>query len=713
MSPWVRRSARWLTGRWRGERGRLPGQRGEPGRARWRASAPLALLLVGALGLAALASGCDEPEPIRLDYNRAGPERQRHVFPTDDYLSDERVEAFSEEALAALPFLRQLRLTGLRGYGGAVAIRIPFTPAPQDPERWLDAATLEGAIRVYRVSSSPPVPVSVAEIALEPRTNTVTVRPRRPWAPGTYGVAVLTDQIATRDGERVGPSPDQARVRAEGDTTTSASFAAVAEVDPHIARRSDTLAYFQFTVADTVSATRLLESYVAGKVPVIWRDEPTLLEITPFRPAAARQIAVGDAEVAAEGDHAVAAWLAARGVTGLDTSSIGRVVTGGLATPTFLSDPIPDVQALFTNGTFRGQVGTVPYSADNPLVASRSAPSRVVPYLAVYPREASPGSGVVVFMHGFSRSRLDMLALAPALTRAGFVVVAIDAYQHGARQRDVAHPEGDTAYGLDPGLMMLGEAFPDPFINPTFLARTRDRLRQIVVDHLALIRVLAEADGAQPLVDLDGDGVPDDLGPIHLVGFSLGAMVGTVVAALSPEVERVVLSVPGGSLAQVMAESPALSANLSTLIYLLANAPGFGLLPPGGAVMLPGTSERELYDRVAESITSAVDPLVFAPGLLNGTLGNARPRVLVQLAARDLVVPFAAGARLVRALASGASAPEAFPQRGAEHDLGLPVVDALTGSGVSVHPGGHRFLLEPGPARDAAQAELVDFLTAP
>src|SRR5690606_36512758 len=107
------------------------------------------------------------------------------------------------------------------------------------------------------------------------------------------------------------------------------------------------------------------------------------------------------------------------------------------------------------------------------------------------------------------------------LARAGVALVAIDAYQHGARQHDIALPEGGFSDKLDVALAAAGVAFPDPFVNPTFLARTRDKLRQTVVDAMALVRVVSEADGTRPEIDLDGDGVGDAFGGVYVVGNSL------------------------------------------------------------------------------------------------------------------------------------------------------------------------------------------------
>lgn len=694
-------------------------------RSRRPASASLAprrrarLIPLAALALAAL--GCDTPT-YELAFDRGAVDLTRHVFPTDEHLGDATglVDAFSEFQLRELPFLAQLRVAGLEAFGPATTVRLPFTPSRDDASGWVDPASLDDAVRVYRVSPAPLERVPLAAARVDRRTNSGFVTPLSPWRPGTYAVAVLDGRVRTRGGDAVGPSADYARVIREGDPRTDAAVAAVATVDPDVDGRADTLAFFTFTVGDDAAPLALLERYVGGKLAVDRDGDDALIEVTPLWPAADRQIAAGDAQVLADTPQAVAALFAAAGLGGLPTDAVGTVITGGLSTPTFVSDTVFDDLALYTNGTFLGRDPTRPFATDNPLALSRAAPFRVVPYLAVFPREPAPSPPVVVALHGISRQKEDWLAAANALCAAGHVVVAIDLYQHGARQADIALPEGDFADHVDPVLAVAGARFPDPFINPTFLARTRDKLRQSIVDQLALVRILASADGARPEIDLDGDGAPDDYGAIHLVGHSLGAILGAGVAAVSPDLDRVALSVPGASLVQIIDESPALSGDIDLLIYATGGAPGFGLLAGSARTLLPDDGAREVYDRVAESLLSRADPLAWASAILSGSLGGAQPRLLVQLAVGDLVVPNSTNARFVRAVASGAPVPEAFPQLlPVGFDTGLPTAMLPEGSapvpGVTFFAGGHTHLLDwvDPEVTAAAQTELVGFLTAP
>ncbi len=640
-----------------------------------RAPYPITALLLLAGALAAC-----ERAPVKLSFAPHSSDLTHHVFPTALYQSDERLEVFSRDQLAALPFLSLLATTDSALYAPATAIRLPFTPAPNDTDRWLDPATLADALRIYRLDTGgPALRVAAGEIDVHTPTNTVTLRPRRPLSPGRYAVVVLAHVITTRAGDPVLPSDDYVELQTRGDVTTHASFAQVVAVDADIVDRRDTLAYLDFTVGDHRSQLTVLADVVAGAAAAVYFD--------------------------------------AAGAPGLDVSGVGRVVTGALSTPNFVSDTRYDTLALATNGTTLGRVAAAPFAADNPPSLSASAPFRAIPYLALLP--AAPGASpppAVVAIHDVGRAKEQWLAVAPALCAAGYAVFAIDLYQHGERQADVALPEGDYAHKVDPVLDAAGTRFPDPFINPTFLARTRDKLRQSVVDQLSLVRVLAAADGTRPELDLDGDGAPDAWGRIDLVAHGLGATLATSVLAVSPDIERAVLSAPGGSYAQVLADSPSFGPDIDLLIYATANVDGFGLMAADGAPMLPGHAERDLFDRVAETVLGPVDPLTFAAAVFKGDLGGGRPQVLVQLSHPDLTVPNDANARFVRALAGGAESADAFPVVGpALFATGLPEIDAAAGlpaSGVTQREGGHDLLFDfadPAATR-AAQAQLVEFL---
>lgn len=672
------------------------------------------------LAVALLAACGEDDVGVTLLFDRGTTDPTVHPFPSDQYMGDVVLDGFSESQTALLPFLRQLRFTAQTGWSPATALRIPFTPVRDEPDRWIDLDTVDDAVRVFRLDDEGATRVALGEIVYRDASGALIVRPRAPWAAGTHAVAVLEGRLATRGGGAVARSADASRIRTAGDPETNEAFAAVADADPDITNRGDTLAFWTFTVVDATGQMALLGAYIDGKVPVDRAGADEILDITPIMPVEGRELAVGGARVLAEGDAALTALFTASGVEALPRDKIGKIVGGAIATPVFVSDPQPSLEALFLNHTFLGRNPLVPFQPSNPLSLSRATPSRLLPYVMVIPKQHATPMPVLVAIHGVDRGKEDWLAFANAACATGHALIAIDLYQHGARQADIDVPEGDFSGKVDPILLAQGIAFPDPFINPTFLARTRDKLRQSVVDQLALIRLLSAGDGANPLIDFDGDAAPDTIGPIRVVGQSLGAMVATVVVALSPAIDRVILNVPGGVLAQIVGDSPRISKDLDVLVYAVANAAGIGLLAGSERVMVPDGPERELFTRVAETITAAVDPLVYAPAVVSGRLGNAGPRVLVQLAHKDDVVPNNANTRFAQALAAGADLASDVPQvTPVLFPLDLVVVDAqqlpTLPIAITQFEGGHGFLLDftDVAVTSAAQAQAATFLAVP
>ncbi len=691
-----------------------------------RPTAALAVLLT-ALALPALMLGACAADdgPMVLRFDRSAPTVSDHPFPDDRYIDPTTgvIYGFTEEQLAALPFLLHLPLTAQVGWWSGTMIRLPFTPAHGQPDRWIDVETVPDAVALYRLEADAAIEVPLADHTVWPHTNSVSVRPAAPLLPGKYGAVVRADVLTTRAGESVSASEDYGDIQDGGDESTDPGFALITAADDTISGRADTLAYFELTVGDDVGQSVLLEAYVTGKVPVDRAGSDVTLDVTALAPPESVEIAVGGAQVLAAGPELVAAVFAANGLGALPTDGIGSIVAGAVSTPNFVSVDVPDPTALFTNETFVGRNPALPFLPSNPLSLSAAAPFRTLPYLAFFPQAAQTPMPVVLAIHGFGLSKESFFSVASALCSSGHAVIAIDNYQHGSRQADIAVPEGDFLDKLDPVLIQLGIAFPDPFINPSFLARSRDRLRQSVVDQLALLRLITAGDGTNDLIDFDGDGAADHFGDVVVVGESLGGIVGTIMAAVSPSISRAVLNVPGADIAAIVRDSPFLAHDTNLLALATASAEGIGLMAGVDAPFLPGTEEREVYDIVAETVIAPADAGTYAPFVLNGGLGGSAPRVLVQLAAADTVIPQNASRRYVRAIAAGA---EDLPLlvdgelNQAWFDVGgLDEVDdfslGLPPSGVAIFPGDHAFLIDfADPATTAAaQLQMVQFLLQP
>ncbi len=353
----------------------------------------------------------------------------------------------------------------------------------------------------------------------------------------------------------------------------------------------------------------------------------------------------------------------------------------------------------------------------NPIPELRA--SKQIPLLVVMPNATAPGTAgvkpadgwpVVIFEHGITRDRSDAFALAQAFASQGWVIAAVDLPLHGitSTTSPLYQASNEQTFNLDLIVNASGASGPDGVIDPTgthfinlpFPLASRDNLRQGVVNLRALTRAL-------PNLDLDGDTV-GDINParIAFVGQSLGSMVGIGFGAALPtpamipapsasplRVPTMVLSVPGGGVAELLRDSPTFGPRINQ-----------GLQSQG---LLPGTTMYAQYFRDVQNIVDAGDPLNFV------TVAAAQRSIYFQQmvggggttpALPDQVIPNSATQRLITAitnngLAGGLPFPRAVP--------GTPV----SGDGyVNFILGDHGSLLSPtanASATGEMQAEAV------
>ena len=219
------------------------------------------------------------------------------------------------------------------------------------------------------------------------------------------------------------------------------------------------------------------------------------------------------------------------------------------AAPSFTS-------SSFLQGDDCTQPATLASSFDDPAQPSKVC-ERQLPLLIVLPRMASPaGFPTVIFSHGLTRSKEDLLAISGALARGGIASVAVDAVDHGLR---AVRTSTDAALGCDgagPARPCTSQFGPTcapqcfaPILSPD-LPRTRDHLRQTVLDQLALEAVLRSctAAGACGALQVDGQ-------RIAYLGQSLGSLLGGVTVAQSSAIHSAELNVGGADWVQVLVDS--------------------------------------------------------------------------------------------------------------------------------------------------------------
>lgn len=293
---------------------------------------------------------------------------------------------------------------------------------------------------------------------------------------------------------------------------------------------------------------------------------------------------------------------------------------------------------------------------------------------------------LMVFRHGLGGGRADMLTVADTFAAAGMVTVAIDAAKHGDRsfctsgatgadnhcvgaaacttllpsgaQGDLNPPGTCGAAGFikrpvsgaciaNPGLCPgLTDGIPldsSNYLTSTNLFRTRDTFRQDLIDESQLIRALAFVPSGAPTGHVIFDrtvlqGFIIDPGKIYYTGQSLGAIQGAVNVATNPRISKAALNVGGGTVVDILTQSPAFAALTAALLEQLK-------IEPRSAAFLQ-------FLVVAKTVLDPADPINFvghlttAPNMLpdlltnpNGSVPQSPKKILTQIANCDLVVP--------------------------------------------------------------------------
>ncbi len=284
---------------------------------------------------------------------------------------------------------------------------------------------------------------------------------------------------------------------------------------------------------------------------------------------------------------------------------------------------------------------------------------------------------MMIFRHGLGGGRADMLTVADSYAAAGMVTVAIDAAKHGDRafctpgQVGVCTGAGTCTTNLPSGAQ--GDVNPPgtcttsyvdlpvshsclgnpvscgwngvngiPAVSGNYLVsanffRTRDTLRQDMIDQSQLVRALAIVPAAPPTGNavfdhMVGTGVIIDPTLIYYSGQSLGAIQGAGDVATNPRISKAGFNVGGGTIVDIFTNSPAFVNQTNALL--------------AGLGIEPGTSAYLQFLVVAKTVLDPADPVNFVGHLTANTLpnllatGNQAPKkILTQMANCDQTVP--------------------------------------------------------------------------
>ncbi|MCB1584596.1 MAG: hypothetical protein KDI92_16180, partial [Xanthomonadales bacterium] len=330
--------------------------------------------------------------------------------------------------------------------------------------------------------------------------------------------------------------------------------------------------------------------------------------------------------------------------TGLNTSAVGGfgladIYMGVMSSPYYLTAPSQTNPLAPLNEFWKAAPGAyvAPFDAAgldptstnltlaNPIPVATGMQN--LPVLMTVPNANSghtkPEAGwpIMIFQHGITRNRTDMLAVADTMASIGYAVVAIDLPLHGVTTTDGSNPfyieatpfapvSNERTFDLDLINNTTGAPGPDGvvdssaahYINLSNLLVSRDNIRQGVADLFTLTETI-------PLMDIDGDSAGDfNEANITYTGLSLGSITGVNYLAFDPNVQSAVLSAPGGGIANLLIGSPTFGPRIIA-----------GLAAAG---VQQGTTEFNLFVLATQTVIDAADPVNLGANatLLNNVL---------------------------------------------------------------------------------------------
>ncbi len=254
---------------------------------------------------------------------------------------------------------------------------------------------------------------------------------------------------------------------------------------------------------------------------------------------------------------------------------IADVFIGTLDLPYYLEAPSTANPAAPRTGSWKGVGGSALTRFNTKPIANSTL---TTPVIMTTPNANSghtkPAAGwpIVMYQHGITRVRTDMLGYADAMAQAGFAVIAIDLPLHGITNTlNPFHADNtpfpndtEATFGADLLDNTTGAPLPDGivdgsgdnFINLNSLLTSRDNIRQGVANLLVLRRSL--------------ENIPDiDANRVGFVAHSLGGIIGVPYLGVESKSLPSSLITTGASISTILKDSavygPVIKGGLAAL----------------------------------------------------------------------------------------------------------------------------------------------------
>ncbi|HET8881577.1 MAG TPA: hypothetical protein VFM56_05325, partial [Solimonas sp.] len=514
----------------------------------------------------------------------------------------------------------------------------------------IDASTLTPLVPGvdYRVQNSQAIDPDTG-LPLNKLRTRMLIEPLKPFKPATQYIVVVTDQVRSTDGTPA-EAADLFRVVRSTTPVSEQTESALSLLNDTQRATLEGIRQQFAPMFDGLAAKGIAREHVVIAWPFTTQNATATLTAMGEQ-ATARQIAV------------VNSGLNTGTASGGQLPPVADVYAGSMTVPYYLGAPSEanpiapltdywqaDTDKPAPSGTL-APVGApcaalAPSASTTtcyPLPKERS--EQTIPVLVTIPNAASgktmPANGwpVVIFQHGITGNRTQMIAIAPALAAAGFATIAIDLPLHGLPPNDPSRVPGvpERTFDLDLVNNQTGENKADGiadssgthFINLSSLLTSRDNIRQAVSDLLTVQKsvggtlVLAPeiADGA-PTGQYLPTGIKLDGANIRYVGHSLGAITMATFLGVDADSAAGVLAMPGGGIARLLDGSAAFGPRIAA-----------GLADASGGDIMEGNDNYETFLRFAQTVVDAADPLNFAAA------ARARHPLLMLEVRGDAVVP--------------------------------------------------------------------------
>lgn len=423
----------------------------------------------------------------------------------------------------------------------------------------------------------------------ERETNTLILRPLWPLEQRcTYGV-VLTDRLVGNDGAAI-----QSPFAGVHHRNQSRDLAPLSQFLGRYGLSKANIGFaWSFTTGSMTHDIETLRAGLYGQGPFSELATKYPADWTLWSANDLSQTAANPSDALNEGDCSASAmsvfWNVGIGEFGpnlcaaeADSSSFGSIFGGTYQVPNLLAD---------TEG-----VATDKYPSDHDEVWSIDAHNgeiseepTTITFWCALPKKAdncTPGNPenrafcppypTSIFAHGYGGARLNIYEFVGRHTGMGGALCAIDGPGHGNNvfKESATYSAAFTLassyfrrYGL-PGFSDLFTLGRDRDLNNDGLSdsggdmwtanlfHTRDMVRQSVLEHMQMVRILRNLNDEN--ADFDGDGYPDLAGPtgrIGMWGVSLGGIIAGVMAGAEPSLDAVVPNAGGAGLIDIAVRS--------------------------------------------------------------------------------------------------------------------------------------------------------------